>query len=1123
MTKNRVLQYISSLGLTLCFILSFVSVGWSQNPLAPNWNLDNLGSQIRVLDHDYNGLGYLIGGGSLFGNANNNSLTIRSTDGSMLTVAPTNYASLWHSGGDFVAGGAVYDAFANGNTLTIDNSSVTARTAIGGAALLRELDLRLSSGTANYNTVNILNGSYISESPMVGTTEQIVEGTNRTVYFGAGGYVIGGFTNYANGHADYNTVNIDGSTVTSGVYGGYAKNFLIKDSDYEDGVPIVPISITANYNTVNITNNSLITVADSDVDHYHSKGVVGGYGGEHSTGNTVNVDHSTVYGDIYGGVPGWTVYQGSVATGSVTNNTVVLSNLSVVVGSVYGAEGYSVNAYNNSVYIDNSSVSGGRLQAAKDGLLVLKGTPINAQMSGNELYLGHFNNPLNLDEIGAGLNWAGVSNDNTVLLEEITNLTVARGMGNSFQSKLWTRAENEEDEFKNVQLDIASLQNQNLFTVPVPIREPTPHGFSLDYDETVVSDPGTLKTNLGFIYGGAAFDYTRQIDTSLETGPQFSSDTGELITGSVPAEEIWANGGTNADGNTIHIANSSVTANIFGGIAGEMKEINYYTWGTKDVETASGTETHFTQTHVYKDGNTIYTTVFDCGTDGSSCAEVIADSSSETPEPLDDVYSASNNTIVLENSHFDGTLYAGYVVGADLKTTNAITGNNTVILRGNATLANDALLFGGNAVFNDELGLKTNHLIFDRVGNNGSFVTYHSKGQFGGFNPTWQINADWDTRINFDFNGVEALVTMDPSAMGRENAGTEIIRTQTAADLTLLQNGERTEVFDNSLGLAQKRVGLFTYDLTPVKVDNSTIGWVMSGYKDQNNAEVYGSLPIVGLALVSEGPDMLSTAFQDAWTADAESNTFINSGYHKTRYETGSGFDLNSALVQAGWWKKLAPDFMMGLFAKYVHGSYETYPIKADGSANAFGGGLMVSYHYSDTGRLEGDVEVGYLKADFNSAELLSTLRAKGMYYGFMGGIVEQPLQNWEIFARLNAFRKAKDSMTDSLGQNIKYEAMQSLTLRAGTEVAFEDWMFSGLVPSLGASVLYEFAGASKVQVLDISNDDASLKGLSGRGQVGLKYQNEELPLPILSQLVVYGQVGKRRGFGGEINISFQF
>ena len=370
---------------------------------------------------------------------------------------------------------------------------------------------------------------------------------------------------------------------------------------------------------------------------------------------------------------------------------------------------------------------------------------------------------------------------------------------------------------------------------------------------------------------------------------------------------------------------------------------------------------------------------------------------------------------------------------------------------------------------------------------------------------------------------MEALVTMDPSAMGRENAGTEIIRTQTAADLTLLQNGERTEVFDNSLGLAQKRVGLFTYDLTPVKVDNSTIGWVMSGYKDQNNAEVYGSLPIVGLALVSEGPDMLSTAFQDAWTADAESNTFINSGYHKTRYETGSGFDLNSALVQAGWWKKFAPDFMMGLFAKYVHGSYETYPIKADGSANAFGGGLMVSYHYSDTGRLEGDVEVGYLKADFNSAELLSTLRAKGMYYGFMGGIVEQPLQNWEIFARLNAFRKAKDSMTDSLGQNIKYEAMQSLTLRAGTEVAFEDWMFSGLVPSLGASVLYEFAGASKVQVLDISNDDASLKGLSGRGQVGLKYQNEELPLPILSQLVVYGQVGKRRGFGGEINISFQF
>ena len=215
---------------------------------------------------------------------------------------------------------------------------------------------------------------------------------------------------------------------------------------------------------------------------------------------------------------------------------------------------------------------------------------------------------------------------------------------------------------------------------------------------------------------------------------------------------------------------------------------------------------------------------------------------------------------------------------------------------------------------------------------------------------------------------------------------------------------------------------------------------------------------------------------------------------------------------------------MMGLFAKYVHGSYETYPIDTDGSANAFGGGLMVSYHYSDTGRLEGDVEVGYMKADFNSPGLGGdTLRTKGMYYGFMGGIVEQPLQNWEIFARLNAFRKQGDSLTSSLEQPVKYEAMQSLTLRAGTEVAFEDLMFSGLVPSLGASVLYEFDGTSKVKVAGEDNNDASLKGLSGRGQVGLKYQNEELPLPILSQLVVYGQVGKRRGFGGEINISFQF
>ena len=1096
MTKNRVLQYISSLGLTLCFILSFVSVGWSQNPLAPNWNLDNLGSQIRVLDHDYNGLGYLIGGGALYGNASENSLTI---DGANIGtgMSDANFQTLWLNGADFVAGGAVYDRAALNNTLTVQNGSVVlGRTLIGGAALLDDLDHRLSSGTANYNTVNVKNTTVRTYDT---SAWSIVP---RPFLEQIGGDVIGGYTGYGFGHADFNTVNItDSSDVQGNVYGGAATTVWVNDTDYdEEGKRVNFPGFTTNYNTVNVVDSTV-----------RGK-IYGGFGGWNVSGNTVHVDHSTVEGSIVGGTSLVTVYsQGGGAVASITGNSIIVENGSSVASAVT-AMGNSFNAIGNSLSVDNSQVGGGSLHTAMVSLMLDEsGNPINAAVGANELRLSNITSALHTIEIGAGLNMAGISNSNRVVLDGLDDLTVDLTNYNFGGA---------------IQVAYFNQSALNLFTAPTVFVSA---GF--DYDTLFPNEwglnliPASIEynryegANHGFVYAGAAFDYTSQVnDINLVPTPDSTGSLPAWAT-TVPEELIVANGGTNADGNTIHIANSNVKANVFGGIAGEIKEINYATWATEDVE---GSGTHLIKTHVYKQGPAVITTVYDCGTSGTSCTLLPDRGKTEYPAALDDIYSASNNTVILEDSHYDGTLYAGYVVGADLKSGNVVTQNNTVILRGNATLSNDAVLYGGNSSF----GRVSNRLVFDRVvGPSGAFVTYNNRNQFRNFNKTWLINADWNTRINFNFNNVNALVAMDSSAMGQENlTGEVIVKAQTAADLTLQQNGELTDIIDNSVELAQKRVGIFTYDLTPEVIDSSTIGWRMTSRKDSHNIENYGQLPIVGLALVSEGPDMLSAAFQDAWTADAESNTFINSGYHKTRYETGSGFDLNSALVQAGWWKKLAPDFMMGLFAKYVHGSYETYPIDTDGSANAFGGGLMVSYHYSDTGRLEGDVEVGYMKADFNSPGLGGdTLRTKGMYYGFMGGIVEQPLQNWEIFARLNAFRKQGDSLTSSLEQPVKYEAMQSLTLRAGTEVAFEDLMFSGLVPSLGASVLYEFDGTSKVKVAGEDNNDASLKGLSGRGQVGLKYQNEELPLPILSQLVVYGQVGKRRGFGGEINISFQF
>ena len=100
---------------------------------------------------------------------------------------------------------------------------------------------------------------------------------------------------------------------------------------------------------------------------------------------------------------------------------------------------------------------------------------------------------------------------------------------------------------------------------------------------------------------------------------------------------------------------------------------------------------------------------------------------------------------------------------------------------------------------------------------------------------------------------------------------------------------------------------------------------------------------------------------------------------------------------------------------------------------------------------------------------------------------------------------------------------MQSLALRFGADYAFTSIDWGGLTPALGVSGIYEMDGESSLTVEGMTNNDASLKGMSGRGEFSLVYHNRDTFLPLHTVLTVYGQVGKREGYGGEVNISFEF
>lgn len=915
-----------------------------------------------------------------------------------------------------------------------------------------------------------------------------------------GAYVAGGAA--YNNNVTNNSVSITGNNLTGrDVMGGVA---LIRQAGDRFG------AASANNNSVSISGgavNSYTFTPTGATSTVLGGNVYGGYtkfSKGSANNNTVSITNgATVQGDVIGGFTDERLTNEDVKTKGVldtkANGNYVLVKDSTVDGMVAGARG-AATAENNTVVIDNSTVDS--VVGADKGRGVADSAASVVNVDNNTVIVR--NNSTVTNMAAAVTNSSVNAKGNTLTLDNSTvNMAsiyaVKMGLatdvaGNPVGATVGSNTlnlNNMSATFTELggSINLAGTANGNVVNVTNSALTLNNSGkfFGDTLDLTNLSAnkllPATMPKDQGAIFGGASMTYTRKVN---------STPTEEA-----PEEEKVSIGGTNSDNNTVSLAGGDsvkdVKANVFGGFSAYINEVNYQTKDDSGVITT-----------VKKEGLVTKTTSSDPAAEAQEPEEA---------DQIDDVYSASNNTVILDNVKFNGKVYGGYVYGAELKDQNMLTQNNTVILRNKVELDPTAVIYGGN---NGLYGFSTNQLVFDRT-----IGTFTNKDQFQNFNDWWTINADFKTDLHFDF-GIYANMTLDKSTM-KEDSKT-VVTTVTSTDLTGVREGDIVyNLVDSGVVLTQKKVGVYSYDLTPTRGTGNEILWTLTSTKDKANAEVYGQLPLVGLALISEGPEMLTQTLNDLWKSDTEQNTFINGGYHHTRYETGSGFDLDSGLTQAGAWKKFTNDWALGIFAKYAGGSYKTFPIKVTGDANVFGGGLMTSLRYSETGRLEATVEAGYVDAKFESSELLSTFKTKGMYYGASAGFVENPLEDLSLYANFNWKRKASDDITDDLDQKIKFDTLQSMALRFGGDYAFNFVDWKGVIPSIGASAIYEMDGKSTVTVEDVKSSEASMKGMSGRGQISLAYHNQDTFLPLHSVLTVYGQVGKREGFGGEVNISFEF
>ena len=248
-------------------------------------------------------------------------------------VSITNGAEI----GENVFGGYSLKADSKNNEVTINGGSVVTANVAGGVTV---------KGSSEGNTVRIIKSSAANvyggkgDTSSKGNSVEIIEGTIRNSVYG--GYA----DNDNNSSAENNKVTISaGSKVSGSIYGGYANHNANENKVSFSNVAEVGESVLGSYSLKADSKNNEVTIEGVGVVKAYVAGGVALAG--ISEGNKVNIAHSSVNVNVYGG------YGAKDSIG----NIISITDGSSVNKNVYGGYSFKGNSMDNTVTIDNSTVN----------------------------------------------------------------------------------------------------------------------------------------------------------------------------------------------------------------------------------------------------------------------------------------------------------------------------------------------------------------------------------------------------------------------------------------------------------------------------------------------------------------------------------------------------------------------------------------------------------------------------------------------------------------------------------------------------------------------------------------------------------------------------------------------
>ena len=282
-------------------------------------------------------IGEMAGAKIKYGTAQGNEVTINNSMANHTVI-----------GGYFTSSGV-----AIGNTVTVSGikegkSYTVAKVVYGGGG---------KSGTAG---VKVVDGNEVPDGNKViikGSSTVIGDGTSN------GGYVYGGSVDEGSGAVKYNSVEIEGSTVKSGIYGGYtggsgsaSNNKVTISGGTVGGISYGGYSYygSANKNIVNILGNSVTGVVYGGATSYGYNSAVD----QTADGNQVTISGSAIVEGVTGG------YSYGKGANSHANGNIVTVSGNASTGGILAGGSNSSSVSNNQIIIktenssDNVSVKG---------------------------------------------------------------------------------------------------------------------------------------------------------------------------------------------------------------------------------------------------------------------------------------------------------------------------------------------------------------------------------------------------------------------------------------------------------------------------------------------------------------------------------------------------------------------------------------------------------------------------------------------------------------------------------------------------------------------------------------------------------------------------------------------